>query len=255
MTMGYPTDLLRSRAVVRRNYALLDPAGLCHSTLPDFPDCTVNVLASPALGATFAQYLVTMPPGAATARTLVEAGVQRFVYGLSGAAEVQVGATTMALGAGSFAYVPPGEGFAMRQTGDAECRFLMVRRPYRPLAGAGAPWAVLGHEDEVPKPSFQGMPTVTLQNLLPAHPAFDLMVNVFTFQPGDSLNIVETHHETHGAYILSGQGMYFLDDTWYPVKAGDFIWMGPFCPQAFYATGQTPARYIYTKEANRDIAF
>jgi (S)-ureidoglycine aminohydrolase len=58
----------------------------------------------------------------------------------------------------------------------------------------------------------------------------------------------------HGLFFLEGKGVYFLDDEWMEVQAGDFIWMAPFCPQTFYATGDVPARYIYYKNVNREIA-
>ena len=32
---------------------------------------------------------------------------------------------------------------------------------------------------------------------------------------------------------------------WYPVTAGDFIWMAPYCPQWFGAIGKTPAKYLH----------
>jgi (S)-ureidoglycine aminohydrolase len=48
--------------------------------------------------------------------------------------------------------------------------------------------------------------------------------------------------------------MYYLDNEWMEVEAGDFIWMGPFVPQSFYATGPVPAKYIYYKNVNRDVA-
>ena len=57
----------------------------------------------------------------------------------------------------------------------------------------------------------------------------------------------------HGLYFLSGRGMYFLDGEWMEVEAGDFIWMAPYCPQSFYATGPAPARYIYYKNVNREV--
>ena len=37
------------------------------------------------------------------------------------------------------------------------------------------------------------------------------------------------------------------------VEAGDFIWMGPYVPQSFYATGPVAAKYIYYKNVNRDV--
>ena len=33
--------------------------------------------------------------------------------------------------------------------------------------------------------------------------------------------------------------------------AGDFIWMGPWCPQWFGALGKVPAKYLIYKDWNR----
>jgi (S)-ureidoglycine aminohydrolase len=57
----------------------------------------------------------------------------------------------------------------------------------------------------------------------------------------------------HGLYFLQGKGLYFLGDEWMEVEVGDFIWMGPFVPQSFYATGPAAAKYIYYKNVNRDV--
>ena len=90
--------------------------------------------------------------------------------------------------------------------------------------------------------------------MLPTAPAFDLAMNVFTFDPGHRLPFVETHVMEHGLVFLSGGGLYYLEDRWVEAGEGDFIWMGPFCPQGFYATGVGPARYLYFKNVNRDVA-
>jgi (S)-ureidoglycine aminohydrolase len=55
----------------------------------------------------------------------------------------------------------------------------------------------------------------------------------------------------HGLLMLSGQGVYRLEDSWYPVAAGDVIWMAPYCPQWFVAMGKSPASYLYYKDVNR----
>ncbi|KAK6116299.1 hypothetical protein DH2020_049926 [Rehmannia glutinosa] len=41
----------------------------------------------------------------------------------------------------------------------------------------------------------------------------------------------EVHYNQHGLLLLEGQGIYRLGDSWYPVQAGDAIWMAPFVPQ------------------------
>ena len=87
--------------------------------------------------------------------------------------------------------------------------------------------------------------------LLPEQPAFDFAVNIMTFQPGAALPMVESHMMEHGLVMLAGGGIYRLGDQWYPVTAGDFIWMAPWCPQWFGALGKTPAKYLIYKDWNR----
>ncbi|HEY4254046.1 MAG TPA: hypothetical protein VGM87_22755, partial [Roseomonas sp.] len=65
---------------------------------------------------------------------------------------------------------------------------------------------------------------------------------------------VETHVMEHGLLMLEGQGLYYLSGTWHEIWAGDFIWMGAFCPQQFYPTGGGRSVYLLYKNVNRDIA-
>src|SRR5438477_192593 len=82
----------------------------------------------------------------------------------------------------------------------------------------------------------------------PADPAFDFAVNTMTFLPGATLPMVEIHVMEHGLLMLAGEGIYRLGEHWYPVAAGDFIWMGPYCPQWFGALSKTPAKYLLYKD-------
>jgi len=45
------------------------------------------------------------------------------------------------------------------------------------------------------------------------------------YQPGAALSMVEMHVMEHGLIMLEGGGIYRLGEFWYPVTAGDFIWM------------------------------
>ena len=90
-----------------------------------------------------------------------------------------------------------------------------------------------------------------MQLLLPEDLSFDMAVNVFTYDPGGNLPFVETHVMEHGLIYLAGQGIYRLDNEWYPIQKGDSIWMAPYCPQWFVAMGKEPAVYIYFKDVNR----
>ena len=69
-----------------------------------------------------------------------------------------------------------------------------------------------------------------------------MAANIFNYKPGAYLPFVETHIMEHGFLMLEGEGIYRLEDSWYPVAGGDCIWMAPYCPQWFVAMGKSPAR-------------
>jgi (S)-ureidoglycine aminohydrolase len=174
------------------------------------------------------------------------------LYVQEGGLKVTCGKEFEALNAGSFAYVPPHEIFEMRAA-KAGAKVILFQKKYAPLAGSKAPGFLIGHTGKVTGQPFLGNPRALLQILLPDAPAFDLAVNIFTYQPGATLPFVETHIMEHGLLMLSGQGIYRLEDDWYPVTAGDVIWMAPYCPQWFVAMGDEPASYLYYKDVNRPL--
>ena len=67
--------------------------------------------------------------------------------------------------------------------------------------------------------------------------AYDMHVNMVTFQPGGSIPFAETHVMEHGLYVLEGKAVYRLNEDWVEVEEGDFMWLRAFCPQACYAGG------------------
>lgn len=111
---------------------------------------------------------------------------------------------------------------------------------------------MFGREQDLEGKPFLGDPDARLKTLLPEDAAFDMAVNLFTYQPGAALPFVEAHVMEHGLLMLDGAGIYRLGEAWYPVQAGDVIWMAPYCPQWFVAIGKTPARYLYYKDVSRD---
>ena len=87
--------------------------------------------------------------------------------------------------------------------------------------------------------------------LMPDGAPYDFAVNTLTYDPGASLPMVEVHLMEHGLLMLEGGGIYRLGDSWYPVYAGDFIWMRAYCPQWFGALGKRPAKYLLYKDWRR----
>ena len=244
------TELFGStRNVVTNRYALLTPSGFVNGYLPGWEKAVCNVLISPAMGARFSQILVTLEKdGQCLGNT---AANQYFIYLLEGHASILVEEKRHRLESGSYIYLPAGRDVQIR-SGASTARILIFQKPYEPLAGRSRPAALLGHHRDVKGQPFLGNDDARLQVLLPDDPSFDMAVNIFTYQPGATLPFVETHIMEHGLLMLSGQGIYRLDADWHPVRAGDVIWMAPYCPQWFVAMGKTPASYIYYKDVNRD---
>jgi (S)-ureidoglycine aminohydrolase len=233
---------------VKERYALLTPSGFVPSCLPGWEKAVCNVLISPAMGARFSQLLITLEKeGQCQGNT---GNTQYFVYVLHGPASILFDEKKHRLETGSYVYVPAGKDLQL--SGSAGARLLIFEKAYQPLPRLPKPTGFSGHEREIKAQPFLGNEDARLQVLLPDQPAFDMAVNIFTYQPGATLPFVETHVMEHGLMMLRGQGVYRLDSDWHPVQAGDVIWMAPYCPQWFVAMGKTPASYIYYKDVNRE---
>lgn len=242
------TELFGStRNVVKGRYALLTPNGFVTSALQGWENATCVVLISPAMGAQFCQYLITLnKDGHGRGNT---GKAEYFVYVMEGNAAVTLDVKRHRLDAGSFVYVPPGKDMHFEGT---NAKLMVFQKRFVPLSGSQVPQAIVGNQRDVKGQPFMGNEDARLQVLLPDNPTFDMAVNIFTYQPGATLPFVETHVMEHGLAMLSGQGVYRLDADYHPVQTGDVIWMAPYCPQWFVAMGKTPASYIYYKDVNRD---
>jgi (S)-ureidoglycine aminohydrolase len=130
-------------------------------------------------------------------------------------------------------------------------RVVVVEKAHEVLESSAPPRLIVSHEDEIVSHPLGEDPDLQVKNLLPDEISFDFAVNTMVYQPGASLSMVEMHVMEHGLLMLEGGGIYRLGDSWYPVTAGDFIWMAPWCPQWFGALGKVPAKYLIYKNWNR----
>jgi len=235
-----------SRTSVHRNHALICPDSHVPLHFPQWPGCEVVILISPEMGAKFTQSMVAMQAGASLAPRRVNE--EWFVLVLSGGFTASGTDIDVTCSADEYSYLPPGD---WHLEAEGETQLLTFSKAYVPDAQQPPPAAFSKALDDVPGEPFLGDPAANLQVLLPDAPAYDWGINLFEFQPGGTLPQVESHFMEHGLYLLAGEGVYRLGDHWYPVQAGDTIWMGPYLPQWYAATGKTPSRYIYYKEMNR----
>jgi (S)-ureidoglycine aminohydrolase len=249
--MRKPNELLTSRARVRERYALIPLEGIPNSRLPEWPTAQVQVLAAPVIGSAFVEYLMLLPAGGRGGYK-GDGQVETFLYVLSGEVTLSVEKREERLGAGGFALVPPTSGFGV--VAQSETKLLVLRKKYEAADGIPMFAPLIGNERDVKGEVWGGDPGALLQTLIPDDFQYDIAMNIFTFEVGHGLPVVETHVMEHGLYVLQGKGLYFLGDDWMEVEATDFIWMGPYCPQSYYATGREATKYLYYKNVNREIA-
>ncbi|HKA01300.1 MAG TPA: (S)-ureidoglycine aminohydrolase [Candidatus Solibacter sp.] len=235
----------QTRSALERNHLLLTPDTFVRTTVPGMTKAVAIIHVSPAIGAAFTQFTAEFEPNGQLGPT----SAQRFLYLLEGSIELEVSGKQQALAPRGFAYIP--EGLSHKVTAKAGSRVAVVEKPYQRLDSAAAPELIVSSEDAVASLALNNDPDLQVRCLLPDHPSYDFAVNTMSYQPGAALSMVEMHIMEHGLLMLEGGGIYRLGDSWYPTTAGDFIWMGPWCPQWFGAIGKKPAKYLIYKDWNR----
>jgi (S)-ureidoglycine aminohydrolase len=234
-------DLGFTRSANCADHLLQTPDSFIRGPMPQISGGLGIVHVAPARGARFLQYTAELDEGG----ILQPIAAQRFVYILEG--KIEVGRATLTRD--EYAYCPAGVEMALRAHGAA--RVAVIEKAYQALPGVAAPDFFTASEINVPSTALGGDPRMQVRCLLPSSMAFDFAVNTMVYAPGAALPLVEIHVMEHGLLMLEGGGIYRLGERWYPVTAGDFIWMAPYCPQWFGAIGEHPAKYLLYKDWNR----
>ena len=234
-----------TRSSLKADHLLQTPDTFVRSPLPGAEGVEFIIHAAPQLGARFTQMTAEFVAGG----SLGSPPAQRFLYVLDGKIEIKAGGKRHVLKPGGYAYLPQGAPHAVRAPGIA--RVAVIEKPYEPLAGTAAPEILIGDEGDVAPVALMGDHALRVRALMPDGPPYDFAVNTMTYDPGATLSMVEIHVMEHGLLMLEGSGIYRLSDSWYPVHAGDFIWMRAYCPQWFGALGKKPAKYLIYKDWRR----
>ena len=236
-----------TRSSHKADHLLQTPNTFIRTPLPGALGVDFIVHAAPQLGARFTQ----MTAEFAADGMLSPAPAQRFIYVLEGELEMKAAGRDYKLAAGGFAFLPQGTPHSVRAL--TASRAALIEKPYERLGGDedGAAQVVVGDETAITPVALMGDEALRVRSLMPDGPAYDFAVNTMTYDPGAALGMVEIHVMEHGLLMLEGGGIYRLGDAWYPVQAGDFIWMAPYCPQWFGALGKQPAKYLIYKDWRR----
>ena len=234
-----------TRSSLKPDHLLQTPDTFVRTPLPGASGVEFVVHAAPQIGAAFTQLTAEFSSGGLVG----PAPAQRFVFVLQGELILELGTETHRLGENAFAYLP--QGVAHTVSAEHAARAAIIEKPYIPDIGSELPQVVIGSERNQPDVALMGDPALRVRALMPDGPAYDFAVNTMTYDPGAALSMVEIHVMEHGLLMLEGGGIYKLGDSWYPVEAGDFIWMAPYCPQWFGALGKRQTKYLIYKDWRR----
>lgn len=254
------TQILTDRAMFTEAYAVI-PKGtysdIVTSFLPFWEQARFWVLARPLSGfaETFSQYIAEVLPGGGSEQPETEAGVEAVLFVVEGTICVTIEGVAHDMEEGGYAFLPPEARWSLRNTGAAPARFHWIRKAYQAVKGLSAPEAFVTNEKNIAPtvmPDTNGA-WATSRFVDPSDLRHDMHVTIVTFQPGGVIPFAETHVMEHGLYVLEGKAVYRLNQDWVEVEAGDYMWLRAFCPQACYAGGPGPFRYLLYKDVNRHM--
>ncbi len=259
-TGGLPgqKDLLTDRAQFTNSFAVI-PKGtmrdIVTSFMPFWEKARFWVLARPLSGfaETFSQAIVELDPGGGSDRPENQPDAECVLFVVSGELQLELDGQRSRMHPGGFAYIPPGLDWTCRNETGGKVTFHWIRKRYEKLEGLDLPDPVITHEaliEPKPMPDTNGA-WATTHFVPPDDLRHDMHVTIVTLQPGATIPFLETHVMEHGLYVLQGKAAYRLNQDWVEVEAGDFMWLRAFCPQACYAGGPEPFRYLLYKDVNR----
>jgi (S)-ureidoglycine aminohydrolase len=254
------TALTTDRAKFTEAYAVVPARTLSDITssyLPGWTGMRMWVLARPLSGfaETFSQYVVEVSPGGGSDHPEADPAAEGVLFVVDGSLDLTVDGTSHALEPGGYAFLPPGTVWTLHNIGGAPATFHWIRKAYVSATGLDTPPAFVTREQDVTPLEMAGTDGAwsTTRFVDIADLRHDMHVNIVNFQPGGTIPFPETHVMEHGLYVLEGKAVYLLNEDWVEVEAGDFMWLRAFCPQACYAGGPGPFRYLLYKDVNRHV--
>jgi (S)-ureidoglycine aminohydrolase len=255
-----PGQLMTGRAVFTDAYVVIPRgvmADIVTSRLPFWRDTRLWVLSRPLSGfaETFSQYIVEVAPGGGSERPETEAGAEGVLFVTSGVISLTLDGSTHSVGPGGYVYLAPGADWRLSNDSTETATFHWIRKAYEAVDGLDAPESFVTTEAErapqVMPDDHKGWMTT---RFVPSDDLrHDMNVNIVTLKPGSTIPFEETHVMEHGLYVLQGKAVYHLNKDWVEVEAGDYMWLRAFCPQACYAAGPEPFRYLLYKNVNRHM--
>lgn len=164
---GYRQGLLETRSVIRKhNFVILETDGLVRNSIPNYHNCDISILSSPALGASFVDYIAVVHPNGGCTQ-LGGNGIEVFVYLISGQLAVKNGDTDVVLESGGYIFSPADQVLSFINKSEHATKIYIHRRRYTALEGHQA-ITYVGNVNEIDYVEYEGMKTCLIKDLLPS---------------------------------------------------------------------------------------
>tara|TARA_B100000575_G_C22997798_1_gene575066 strand:+ start:32 stop:868 length:837 start_codon:yes stop_codon:yes gene_type:complete len=254
------TERFADRAIFTNAYAFIPRtvmSDIVTSFLPFWEKTRLWVIARPLTGfaESFSHYIMEVSPKGGSKRPDDNIACEHVLFVVDGSIELEYDGKVHVLSAGSYAYLPAGLLWSLHNKISKKAVFHWIRKRYIDVDGIVRPKPFITTDEDVTPVSMPDTNGVWQTSLFvdPSDLSHDMHVTIVTFQPGGVLPFAETHVMEHGLYVLQGRGVYYLNGEWREVEEGDYMWLRAFCPQACYAAGNKPFRYLLYKDVNRHM--
>ncbi len=254
------TSTLTDKSRFTPSYAVIDKRALSDITashLPEWKNTRLWVMARPMTGfsETFCHYIMEVSPGGGSQAPEPDTMAEAVIFVVSGKATLKIEGETHDISAGSYAYISPTAKWTLANIADEKVTFHWIRKRYQPGANLDVPPSFVTSDDAVTPTAMPDTDGVwsTTRFTDSDDLRHDMHVNIVNFKPGGIIPFAETHVMEHGLYVLEGKAAYYINHDWIEVEAGDYLWLRAFAPQACYAAGPEPFRYLLYKDVNRHM--
>ena len=248
--VDFMSIMFNVRQVLKKNYAMIIPKDASETNIPGWDGAKVRVLAAPIMGCNFVEYLIDLKDEGKV-DVPAQDHPEYVFYVLEGKGVLDNGGEKYNLETGSYGYLPPKSAWEINNVEGKEIEFLLVKKRYEPI-DSKFPEIIIGLDRETPEVSRT--PGRAIKNFVPYSDdiRYDLSWFILYFEPGTGMTHAENHLHEHGLYMMSGESLYLLDDTWHQTIPGDFIWMAPYVPQSCQWYGEDRGAYLLYSNRNRD---